>query len=119
MTPMMFEPTAPPSRVKHSTTEPLPSHACHQGVHYCCKLTKMAVKHFCLPITSQRCLLILLQTEYALIRQLLQELPDLGLLFAYGNLIRYDPTLVNLTCNFFVLCTNVKVYIIIHGGQLA
>ena len=32
-------------------------------------------------------------------------------LFAYGKLIRYDPTLVNLTSNFFVLCTNVKVYL--------
>ena len=31
-------------------------------------------------------------------------------LFAYGN-IRYDPTLVDLTSNFFVLCTNVKVNI--------
>ena len=29
-------------------------------------------------------------------------------LFAYGN-IRYDPTLVDLTSNFFVLCTNMKV----------
>ena len=25
-------------------------------------------------------------------------------LFAYGNMIRYDPTLVNLRSNFFVLC---------------
>ena len=34
-------------------------------------------------------------------------------LFAYGNMIRYDPTLslVNLTSNFFVLCTNVKAYL--------
>ena len=30
-------------------------------------------------------------------------------LFAYGNMIRYDPTLVDLTSNFFVLCTNVKL----------
>ena len=30
-------------------------------------------------------------------------------LFDYGNMIRYDPTLVDLTCNFFVLCTNMKV----------
>ena len=27
----------------------------------------------------------------------------------YGNLIKYDHTLVNLTSNFFVLCANVKV----------
>ena len=32
-------------------------------------------------------------------------------LFAYGNMIRYDPTLVDFTSNFFVLCTNVKVYL--------
>ena len=31
-------------------------------------------------------------------------------LSAYGN-IRYDPTLVDLTSNFFVLCTNMKVYL--------
>ena len=30
-------------------------------------------------------------------------------LFAYGNLISYDPTLVDQTNNFFVLCTNMKV----------
>ena len=38
---------------------------------------------------------------------------------SYGNMIRYDPTLVNLTSIFFVLCTNMKfifIYIIIHGG---
>ena len=34
------------------------------------------------------------------------------LFFAYGNMFRYDPTLVDLTSNFFVLCTNVKVYLI-------
>ena len=32
-------------------------------------------------------------------------------MFAHGNMIRYDPTLVQLTSNFFVLCTNVKVYL--------
>ena len=32
-------------------------------------------------------------------------------LFACGNMIRYDPTLVDLTSNFFVLCTYVKVYL--------
>ena len=38
-------------------------------------------------------------------------------LFAYGNMIRYDPTLVDLTSNVFVLCTNVNfIYIIIHSG---
>ena len=40
-------------------------------------------------------------------------------LFSYGNVIRYDPTLVDLTSNFFVLC-NVQTwkfnYIIIHSG---
>ena len=33
-----------------------------------------------------------------------------------GNMIRYDPTLVGLTNTFFVLCTNVKAYIVIHSG---
>ena len=37
-------------------------------------------------------------------------------MFAYGNVNRYDPTLVDLTSNFFVLYTNLKVYIFIHGG---
>ena len=32
-------------------------------------------------------------------------------LLAYGNMIRYDPTLVDLTSIFFVLCTNMKVYL--------
>ena len=32
-------------------------------------------------------------------------------LFAYGNMIRCDPTLVDLTSNFSVLCTYVKVYL--------
>ena len=32
-------------------------------------------------------------------------------LFACGNMIRYDPTLVELTSNFFVLFTNVKDYL--------
>ena len=31
--------------------------------------------------------------------------------------MRYDPTLVDRTSNFFVLCTNLKVYIIIHSGR--
>ena len=37
-------------------------------------------------------------------------------LFAYGRMIRYDPTLVDLKSNFFVPCTNAKIYIIIHSG---
>ena len=32
-------------------------------------------------------------------------------MFAYGNMIRYDPTIVNLTSNFFVLCAKVKDYL--------
>ena len=32
-------------------------------------------------------------------------------LFAYGNMIRYNPTLEDLTSNFFVICTNLKVYL--------
>ena len=52
---------------------------------------------------------MLLQTEQTQIRQLLLELPDQGLLFAYG--IISDPTPVDLIDNFFVLCTNIKVYI--------
>ena len=31
--------------------------------------------------------------------------------FAYEHMIRCDHTLVGLTSNFFVLCTNVKVYL--------
>ena len=45
---------------------------------------------------------MLLQTEQNQIRQLLLELPDQGLLC----MIRYDPTLVELTSNFYVLCAN-------------
>ena len=32
-------------------------------------------------------------------------------LFAYENMIRYNPTLVDLISIFFVLCTNMKVYL--------
>ena len=32
-------------------------------------------------------------------------------LFACENMIRYDPTLVDLKSNFFVLCAYVKVYL--------
>ena len=31
--------------------------------------------------------------------------------FSYGDMVRYDPTIVDLTSNFFVLCINVKVYL--------
>ena len=37
----------------------------------------------------------------------------------YGKMIRYDPTLVDLASYFFVLCTNLKVFlytVIIHSG---
>ena len=39
-------------------------------------------------------------------------------LFAYENLIRYDPTLVDLTSNFFVQYTQtwIFIYISIHSG---
>ena len=30
-------------------------------------------------------------------------------MFAYANMISYDPTQVNLTSNCFVLCTNMNV----------
>ena len=44
-----------------------------------------------------------------------EELPDKSCLirytlFAYEN-IRYEPILVDLTSNFFVLCTNMKIYL--------
>ena len=48
------------------------------------------------------------QAALALVRAA-QELPNQGLLFAYGKLIRYEPTLVDLPSNFFALCTNMKV----------
>ena len=32
-------------------------------------------------------------------------------LFAHGNMIRYDPTLVDMTSNLVVLYTNMKVFI--------
>ena len=37
-------------------------------------------------------------------------------MFAYGNMIRYDPTLVDITSNFFVQCVQTFIYIIIHSG---
>ena len=52
-------------------------------------------------------ILTLLQKEQTQIRQLLQELPDQSTPFAYGNIS--DRVLVDLTNNFFVLCTNMKV----------
>ena len=40
-----------------------------------------------------------------------QELPDQDLLcLLMGMRFKYDPTLVDLTSNFFVLSTNMKVY---------
>ena len=33
-------------------------------------------------------------------------------LFSLGNMIRYEPTLVNLTSKVCVLCSNVKVYLL-------
>ena len=40
------------------------------------------------------------------------------LIRVYSVMIRYDPTLKDLTRNFFVLCTNVKVFILLFivGG---
>ena len=32
-------------------------------------------------------------------------------LFAYGNMIKYKPTLVDPMSNFFVICTKMKVYL--------
>ena len=34
-----------------------------------------------------------------------------SILFAYGNMIRFDPTLADLTSNLVVLCTKMKVYL--------
>ena len=34
-----------------------------------------------------------------------------SLLLAYGNMISYDPTLVDITSHFLVQCTNMKVYL--------
>ena len=31
-------------------------------------------------------------------------------MFAYGNRINYDSTLVDLTSNFFILCTYMKIW---------
>ena len=39
-----------------------------------------------------------------------QRKPGLTI-FAYGHMIRYDPTLMDLTSNLFVLCTNMKIYL--------
>ena len=37
--------------------------------------------------------------------------------FTHRNMLRYAPALVDLTSNFFVLCTNMKfIYIIILSG---
>ena len=37
--------------------------------------------------------------------------PGQGLLFASGNMIGYDPTLVDLMSYFIVQCTNIRVYL--------
>ena len=37
-------------------------------------------------------------------------------LFTYVNMIISDPTLMDLTSNFFVLCTNLKVYLCNYSG---
>ena len=39
-------------------------------------------------------------------------------MFAYGNMIRYDPTIVNLISNFFVLCTKVKDYLYNYSNRV-
>ena len=54
------------------------------------------------PITSLKRLVTLLQKEQTQIRVYY---------ICLLNMIRYDPTLVDLTSYFFVLCTNVKVYL--------
>ena len=64
--------------------------------------------------------------QVALIRTALSE----SALYSYANMIRYDPTLVDQTSDFFVtcICTNVNVYFYnyfklvelsmnIHGGK--
>ena len=63
------------------------------------------------PFTSKRHLLKLFQTEQIQIRQLLLELPDQRLLCLLMKIWLPDPTLVDLISNFFVLCTNMKVYL--------
>ena len=32
-------------------------------------------------------------------------------MFLYGHMIRYEPTLVDLTNNFIVICANMNVYL--------
>ena len=54
---------------------------------------------------------MLLQKEQTQIRQLLLELPDQGLLCLLLKYDISDPTQVVLTSNFFVLCTNMNVYL--------
>ena len=39
-------------------------------------------------------------------------------MFAYGNMIRYDPTIVNLISNFFVLCTKVKDFLYNYSNRV-
>ena len=42
-------------------------------------------------------------------------------MFACGNMIRYNLTLVDLTSNLFILCSNVKLnfFIFLRGWSLA
>ena len=53
-------------------------------------------------LLPHRRLLTHLQTE---------ELPNQGLLCLLRKYDISDPTLVDLTSNFFVLCTNMKIYL--------
>ena len=71
-----------------------------------CKSATVAVRKYV--IFSQYLTLYLIETHLTLLHL---ELPDQGLLCLLMDLIRYDPTLVDLTSNFFVLCTNMKVYL--------
>ena len=52
-----------------------------------------------------------MQSSVSCLNKADSDLHDQGLLFTYGNMIGYDPTLMDLTSNFFVLCTNMKVYL--------
>ena len=70
-------------------------------------------------LTSQRRLLTLLQTEVTQIRLLLLELSDEGLLCLIKW--KYDISVTNtsdVTSNFFVPCTNMKVYISVNASSI-
>ena len=67
--------------------------------------------------TSLRRILTLFQTADPYQAALVRAVGYGSTLLAYRNMRRYDPTLVGLTINFFVVCTNVKcIYMIIHIG---